>query len=284
MKVLARFRVNRLDPDTARRLLDGMPPDDAPPGYGGVAAVLRAAAGPPTAGEREAPSALATRLAAALDKGVEPPRVRVKRGVPTRAFAGAFAGSVALFGGAAVAGALPASIQRFAATTLGHVGIDVPEPSGSVIAPPRGSSGDDTSSSDQPPAGADGSDGATVAGGNEQSDSGSGSGIGTAISHSSKGGGGEGSGAGDSGDASNDNSHAGNPPGTDHPTVTPPSTVPDSHSGGNGGGNGGNGGGNSGGNGGGNGGDNGGGNGGGNPDNNQPTPTTESHGKAGGQP
>jgi hypothetical protein len=108
-------------------LLDGLDPDDAPPGYGRVAAVLRAAKGPPASGELEAPGDLAERLAAAFDNDVEQPRRRTTSRRSLQAFVAGAAATVFLTGGVAAAGALPGPAQHIAALTLARVGIDVPE-------------------------------------------------------------------------------------------------------------------------------------------------------------
>ncbi len=64
MRFTPRPTADALDADTVRRLLEGMAPDDAPPGYSRVAALLRAAEGPPVPGELEVSGDFAARLAA----------------------------------------------------------------------------------------------------------------------------------------------------------------------------------------------------------------------------
>ncbi len=112
----------------SRSTFDGLEPDDAPPGYGGVAAVLQAACSPPSPSEREIPEGFGARLADALHQEVERPRgTGMTRRPSVQGCVVALATSTALLGGVAAAGALPAPAQHLAATTLARIGIDVPD-------------------------------------------------------------------------------------------------------------------------------------------------------------
>ena len=129
-----RLRAELLDDPTAERLLRGqVDPDDAPPGYAGVAGVLRAAAAElvvtDTAAEDQAVAAFAaTRV---RDAGpVEPKR---RSAVPITSMrnkvAAVAAGlGLALTGGLSAAGALPGAAQDVAHDVLGTMGISVPDP------------------------------------------------------------------------------------------------------------------------------------------------------------
>ena len=120
-----------LDRDTADRLLSGsVAADDAPPGYAGVAELLRTCARPlplDAAHERTTIAAMSQRIRArrpAYPSGLG--RVAVRR--PSRLKLVAVAVGAMLVGtsGLAFAGELPAPAQRFAHTVLGSIGVDIP--------------------------------------------------------------------------------------------------------------------------------------------------------------
>lgn len=240
MKPRARRPANHLDPDTVRRLLDGMEPDDAPPGYAPVAEVLRAAGGPPDPAELEVPGDFAARLAVALDNGVEPPRERASIRRPVRAGMAGLAAGVVLLGGVTAAGALPAPAQHLAAATLARFGISVPEPPSVDLAPtgagdhsepthesssdkggdadadaPASTSGP-TSSSDSALDAASSPGESTHSSANAASDPA----LSTEAPDSDHGD----DGSATSGEASNDNSHAGDPPGQNKPADPTPNS------------------------------------------------------------
>jgi hypothetical protein len=118
-----------LDTDTADRLLAGsVAPEDAPPGYAGVATLLAAVADSPTADDLSRESETVTVLGAVVrssqPKMTKPPRRSI---VARLRLATAFA-TVALAGttGLAFAGSLPGAAQDVASTMLAEVGISVP--------------------------------------------------------------------------------------------------------------------------------------------------------------
>jgi hypothetical protein len=118
-----------LDTDTADRLLGGsVAPEDAPPGYAGVATLLAAVADSPTADDLSRESETVTVLGAVVrssqPKMTKPPRRSI---VARLRLATAFA-TVALAGttGLAFAGSLPGAAQDVASTMLAEVGISVP--------------------------------------------------------------------------------------------------------------------------------------------------------------
>lgn len=133
------MRGSWLDHATADRLLSGqVAPDDAPPGFAGVALLVRTLAAPPTSGElvRETDAiALASAIlrSRANSFAPPPPSRTVLNGhlVRPRFFRTKIAALVvvgALIGtsGLAVAGVLPDPAQDVAATVLSTVGIRVP--------------------------------------------------------------------------------------------------------------------------------------------------------------
>jgi hypothetical protein len=114
-----------LDDSTAERLLRGvLPPDDAPPGYGGVATLLdraRTEARDATSARTEdtiAAMVVASRVRAIA---VVPRRRPIKAKVATAASAG-----LLTLSGMAAAGALPSVAQRHISTVLARVGLEVP--------------------------------------------------------------------------------------------------------------------------------------------------------------
>jgi len=118
-----------LDTDTADRLLAGsVAPEDAPPGYAGVATLLAAVADSPAAGdfsrESETVGLIAAVVRSSQPKTTEPRRRSI---VPRLRLATAFA-TVALAAttGLAFAGSLPGAAQDVASTMLAEVGVSVP--------------------------------------------------------------------------------------------------------------------------------------------------------------
>ena len=118
-----------LDTDTADRLLAGsVAPEDAPPGYAGVATLLAAVADSPAAGdfsrESETVGLIAAVVRSSQPKTTEPRRRSI---VPRLRLATAFA-TVALAAttGFAFAGSLPGAAQDVASTMLAEVGVSVP--------------------------------------------------------------------------------------------------------------------------------------------------------------
>jgi hypothetical protein len=119
-----------LDDDTAERLLDGrVDPEDAPPGYAEVAALLRAATAPAEPDELAGqPAAMAAFRAA----GGRPARRRRRRVLVA---AVAIAGALFAGGAAAATGALPAAAERVA--RIGGVGGQAPAGPVRVLPPAR---------------------------------------------------------------------------------------------------------------------------------------------------
>jgi hypothetical protein len=114
-----------LDDWTAERLLCGaLPPDDAPPGYGGVATLLRSA----RTEARTATSIRAEDTIAAMVAATRAHAIAVvprRRGMKAKVATAASAGLLAL-SGATAAGALPSAAQQQVSTVLAKVGIGVP--------------------------------------------------------------------------------------------------------------------------------------------------------------
>src|SRR6266487_3034533 len=134
---MRRLRRNRhglaLDEDTAERLLTGrLPPADAPPGYGRVAAVLAAVSAPPDAEELAGQTAVRALFAAAtrsrpVEMRLNPRRSQVMTKLLTAKAAAVVLG-VLMTGGVAAAatGNLPAPAQQAAHTLLGGAGVPAP--------------------------------------------------------------------------------------------------------------------------------------------------------------
>jgi hypothetical protein len=127
-----------LDPDTAERLLSGsLAPDDAPPGFAAVAALLADARPAPDAAvvERDL-DALVGAIGTQPDRAgrLNPRRSPMLTHLVTAKVA-AIVGAVVLgVGGVAAAGALPAPAQDAAHSVLDHVGVTVPGPDDSSSA------------------------------------------------------------------------------------------------------------------------------------------------------
>ena len=134
-----------LDGDSAERLASGRTaPDDAPPGYEGVASLLHSvasAAGPglhgPNAvtvpkGEAETVAAMAAVLAPTTPTSLSSRRRQsmITKLVPAKVAAVAM-GALLSTGAAAAAGALPDPVQAAVSDALGAVGLQVPDGSNS---------------------------------------------------------------------------------------------------------------------------------------------------------
>jgi hypothetical protein len=131
------MRPIRLDATTADRLLSGeLAPEDAPPGYAGVAQLLDAAgAGLGAQGSVREGANLVAMQAAAVGRLAWAPAAQEKRVIskvlPIRT--AVVAAAVLLGGGTAAAatGSLPAGVQNAASTVLAKIGISVPGPNNS---------------------------------------------------------------------------------------------------------------------------------------------------------
>lgn len=124
------MRKNRLDHDTASRLLSGtVHPDDAPPAFVGVAGLLHAAATLPAEVEAQAAAAAVSAMVEAIRAEAPVPigRKRMIGKLLTAKVAAAAATLALTTGGAAAAtGSLPDSIQDAVANAVSHVGIELP--------------------------------------------------------------------------------------------------------------------------------------------------------------
>lgn len=146
-----------LDHQTADRLLAGrIEPDDAPPGYTEVAALLRASTWLPSV-EPERELATVTAMAEEIRSrpAVNAPghgRPPMKRLVRARTTALVIGGTLMATTGLAFAGALPDPAQGVAAAMLAKIGITVPGPDPHAGTHPdsHGQSGADASSSASP--------------------------------------------------------------------------------------------------------------------------------------
>ena len=125
--------MTRLDPETARRLLDGhVAPDDAPPGFSGVAALFDAARGFTSApGSVDEASTVAAMQAVVLERLDSPTIDPRRRNVRTKVLAAktAAATTVVLLGAgtaAAATGSLPGAAQSTASDMLSKIGVSVP--------------------------------------------------------------------------------------------------------------------------------------------------------------
>ena len=122
-----------LDRDTADRLLSGsMAPDDAPPGYAGVAGLLRSCAQlPPLDGVRERTTIYAMSQRIRSHRAVNPPvrgRVAARRSVRLKLVGVGVGAMLVGTSGLAFAGELPAPAQRIAHTVFASIGVDIPTP------------------------------------------------------------------------------------------------------------------------------------------------------------
>ncbi len=127
------MRPNRLDALTADRLLSGeVSPDDAPPGYAGVAQLLDAAGrGLGAEGSVQEVATVAAMQAAALGNLGSVSAHGVKKMLSKMLAVKAAAVAVVLLGAgsaAAATGSLPAGIQNTTSMVLAKIGISVPGP------------------------------------------------------------------------------------------------------------------------------------------------------------
>jgi len=127
------MRMLLLDRGTADRLLSGtMAPDDAPPGYAGVAGLIRSFSRlplPDLTREKVTIVAMAERIRSRHP--ASPPvigRVGVRRPARLKLVSVAVGAMVVGTSGLALAGELPAPAQRIAHKVFGSVGLDVPTP------------------------------------------------------------------------------------------------------------------------------------------------------------
>ena len=142
----------RLDPATADRLASGLlAADDTPPGYAGVAELLAAARRVEPVPDRAREAVTVTAMVAALAGGGAAPeivgrnRMMVTKRLSVRT--AALASVLVLAGGTAAAaatGSLPGPAQDTAATLLSHVGISVPNDTGTHGTTDQGKNGNST--------------------------------------------------------------------------------------------------------------------------------------------
>jgi hypothetical protein len=133
---MGEMHLTRLDPETARRLVDcRVAPDDAPPGYSGVAELLAAARGAAsesdqvrTVREEDTVSAMQAIVLERLDTPTITPRRRHMRKKVLAAKTAAATTVVLLGAGAAAAaaGSLPGAAQGTASDVLSKIGVSVP--------------------------------------------------------------------------------------------------------------------------------------------------------------
>ena len=135
-----------LDTDTADRLLAGsVAPEDAPPGYAGVATLLAAVADSPTADDLSRESETVALLAAVVRSSQPKMRKPRRRSIVPRLRLATAVATVALAGTTlAFAGDLPGAAQDVASTMLAKVGVSVPGPNSNAGDHPnvRGKSSD----------------------------------------------------------------------------------------------------------------------------------------------
>ena len=127
------MRILLLDRGTADRLLSGaMAPDDAPPGYAGVAGLIRSCSRlplPDLTREKVTIVAMAERIRSRHP--ASPPvigRVGVRRPARLKLVSVAVGAMVVGTSGLAFAGELPAPAQRVAHKVFASVGLDIPTP------------------------------------------------------------------------------------------------------------------------------------------------------------
>lgn len=129
------MRLLSMDRQTTERLLAGkLDPDDAPPGYSGVARMVRTLAAPAGRSELEGESAAVVAATAVLQRrairpdasGTPVPRKAHSRFFRTKVASLVVVGTLIGTTGLAAAGVLPAPIQDAASTALSKVGISVP--------------------------------------------------------------------------------------------------------------------------------------------------------------
>jgi hypothetical protein len=124
-----------LDDRTIERLIEGLvPPEDAPPGYAGVARLVIAARRPASAEELVGMEA-AVLAAMEMLRDPAPDRsgtvdriVAWRRRMRMKVAGVVVAGTLVGTSGLAAAGVLPDPVQKVAAGVLGRIGLDVPRP------------------------------------------------------------------------------------------------------------------------------------------------------------
>ena len=130
------MRTFPIDEPTAERLLWGLvAPEDAPPGYAGVAALVRDAAGPALPQELATEAAVITACALVAEHaGAARPRATRPAAALARrlsARAAAIAAAVTVLGATAAAaatGSLPPPVQAVLASAVSCVGVSIPSP------------------------------------------------------------------------------------------------------------------------------------------------------------
>jgi hypothetical protein len=135
------MRTLLLDLGTADRLLSGsVAPDDAPPGYAGVAGLLRSCARPlPLDDARERATILAMKQRI-RSRPAEPSvsgRTAAGRALRLKLVGVGVGALLVSTSGLAFAGGLPAPAQRVAHTVFASIGVEIPTPE--VTTPPEGS-------------------------------------------------------------------------------------------------------------------------------------------------
>ena len=134
-----------IDRDTADRLLSGsVAPDDAPPGYAGVAGILWACAQLPpldAAPERKTILAMTQRIRSHRPAHPSVPGRVARRSVRLKLVGVGVGAMLVATSGLAFAGELPASAQRIAHSVFASIGIDIPAPGApaSLVDAPGGS-------------------------------------------------------------------------------------------------------------------------------------------------
>jgi hypothetical protein len=132
----------QLDDGTVERLLDGLPVDDAPPRYRGVAQLLNMLNAAPTEAELRGGQHAVERMAGGPRYFPSPrvvaaprhvasspgPRPRSAANRRLRRGGAALIGTATLFVGLGAAGALPGAVQGVASEVLATVGVDAPNP------------------------------------------------------------------------------------------------------------------------------------------------------------
>jgi hypothetical protein len=146
--------MDRLHSDVADRLLAGnLDPEDAPRGYGEVAALLQAASVPSRDDLPGEAAAVAAVVEAIRTSTLAPmPASSKRKSVITKAkiAAAGLAGALSLTTGLAAANALPGAAQSVASDALAKVGVSVPSPNDHAGDHPnvRGKSADHNTSAD----------------------------------------------------------------------------------------------------------------------------------------
>jgi hypothetical protein len=122
-----------LDDDSASRILQGIVhPDDAPPGYAPVAAVLATAAMLPAVDD-DAAATTVSAMVEAIRGATSAHQTHRRRTMIGKLFAGKALAAIATValtasGAAAATGSLPGPVQGVVAGAVSHVGVDIPEP------------------------------------------------------------------------------------------------------------------------------------------------------------